>query len=150
MDSDHPRILLHKPRMSFGAIILGLRTQTSDLFFVSSFFFFFFSDPRIWCANRGSADLLRKPPRNHLGSRNQTSAIHGNNPRSIAQAKQLGHPPKRSHNRSRAQSNSTFCGKEATNDRTRKASRPSAATKHDRAVAHALQLCRQRWLTINK
>ena len=39
------------------AIILGSRTQTSDL--------------RICCANLGSA-------RNHLGSRNQTSAIRGN------------------------------------------------------------------------
>ena len=41
------------------AIILGSHTQTSD--------------PSICCANLGSA-------RNHLGSRNQTSAIRGNKP----------------------------------------------------------------------
>ena len=99
---------------SFSAIILGLRTQTSD--------------PQICCANL-------KSTLNHLGSRNQTSVIHGNNPRSIAEAKQLGHPQKRSHNRSRGKSNSTFCGKEATNDCTRKAARPSAATKHDRSCS---------------
>ena len=56
------------------AIILGSRTRTSD--------------PRISCANLGSA-------RNHLGSRNQTPAIRGNNPQSIAHAKQLGHPRQR-------------------------------------------------------
>ena len=52
-------------------------------------------------------DLLRKPQ-----IHTQSSRIAQPNPRSIAQAKQLGHPQKRSHNRSRAQSCSTFCGKE--------------------------------------
>ena len=52
------------------------------------------NNPRIAHANLGSA-------RNLLGSRNQTPAIRGTNPRSIAHAKQLGHPPQRSDNRSR-------------------------------------------------
>ena len=68
-DSDHPRILLRKPR------IRALR-----------------NNPRIAHANLGSEDLLHKPrihgfccadlgsARNHLGSRNQTSAIRGNKP----------------------------------------------------------------------
>ena len=52
------------------AIILGSHTQTSD--------------PRICCANLGSA-------RNHLGSRNQTSAIHGNKP-TIDRARKAARP----------------------------------------------------------
>ena len=68
-DSDYPRILLRKPR------IRALR-----------------NNPRIAHANLGSEDLLRKPrirgfccanlgfTGNHLGSRNQTSAIRGNKP----------------------------------------------------------------------
>ena len=68
-DSDHPRILLRKPR------IRALR-----------------NNPRIAHANLGSEDYLRKPrirgfrcanlgsARNHLGSRSQTSAIRGNKP----------------------------------------------------------------------
>ena len=55
---------------SFCAIILGSRTQTSD--------------PRICCANLGSA-------RNILGSRNQTSAIHGNKP-TIDRARKAARP----------------------------------------------------------
>ena len=55
---------------SFCAIILGSRTQTSD--------------PRICCANLGSA-------RNTLGSRNQTSAIHGNKP-TIDRARRAARP----------------------------------------------------------
>ena len=68
-DSDHPRILLCKPW------IRALR-----------------NNPRIAHANLGSADLLCKPrirgfccislgpAHNHLGSRNQTSAIYSNKP----------------------------------------------------------------------
>ena len=76
------------------------------------------------CANLGSA-------RNLLGSRNQTSAIRGNKPtidharkaarpsastkpRSIAQAKQFGHPRQRSHDRSRTQSSSAIRCNELT------------------------------------
>ena len=56
---------------SFCAIILGLHTQTSD--------------PRICCANLGSA-------RNILGSRcNQTSAIRGNKP-TIDRARRAARP----------------------------------------------------------
>ena len=60
-DSDHPRILLRKPR------IRALR-----------------NNPRIAHANLGSA-------RNHLGSRNQTSAIRGNNP-TIDRARKAARP----------------------------------------------------------
>ena len=79
-DSDHPRILLRKPR------IRALR-----------------NNPRIAHANLGSEDLLRKPrirgfcctnlgsARNHLGSRNQTSAIRGNKP-TIDRARKAARP----------------------------------------------------------
>ena len=79
-DSDHPRILLTKPR------IRALR-----------------NNPRITHANLGSEDLLCKPrirgcycanlgsARNHLGSRNQTSAIHGNKP-TIDRARKAARP----------------------------------------------------------
>ena len=60
-DSDHPRILLRKPR------IRALR-----------------NNPRIVHANLGSA-------RNHLGSRNQTSAIRGNKP-TIDRARKAARP----------------------------------------------------------
>ena len=103
------------------------------------------------CANLGS-DLWRNTPRiahanigRIRGFAAQTSNPHAiiqdratkprpsaaTNPQSITQTEQLGHPQKRSHNRSQPQSSSTFCGKEATNDHTRKAARPSVATKHN-------------------
>ena len=123
---------------SFGAIILGLRTQTSD--------------QRICCTNLGSADLLRKP------------RIHTRSSR-IAQPN-LSHPRQQTHDRSRKRSSSAIRRNKATTDCARKAVRPSAAKKPqtiehakqlahsrqrstiDHAVAHALRLCRQRWLTI--
>ena len=69
--------------LSFCAIILGSRTQTSD--------------PRICCANLRSA-------RNLLGSRNQTSAIRGNKPTIDRARKAARHTRQRSHERSRTQS----------------------------------------------
>ena len=65
------------------AIILGSHTQTSD--------------PRICCANLGSA-------RNHLGSHNQTSAIRVNT------QPNLGHPHQQTHDRSHTQSSSAIRG----------------------------------------
>ena len=93
MDSDHPRILLRKPR------IRALR-----------------NNPRIVHANRKSTC-------NHLGSRNQISAVCGNkptidcarkaawpsmatNPRSIALAKQLRHPRQQTLDQSHTNSGS--------------------------------------------
>ena len=102
------------------------------------------NNPRIMHANLRSEDLLRKPRIRgfaaqtwdphaifYIGSRNQTSAIRGNKPtidrarkaarpsvstklRSIAHAKQFGHPWQRSHNRSRTQSSSAIRGNEPT------------------------------------
>ena len=74
-DSDHPRILLPKSR------IRALR-----------------NNPRITHANLGSEDLLCKPRIRgcccaSLGSKPRPSAA--TNPRSIAHAKQLGHPRQR-------------------------------------------------------
>ena len=95
------------------AIILGLRMQTSDV--------------RICCANLGSADFSAQASlgstRNHLGSRNLISAIHGNKPtidcahkaarlsvatnsRSIVLAKQLRHPRQRTLDQLRTHSGS--------------------------------------------
>ena len=90
--------------------------------------------------------------RNHLGSCNQTSAIRGNKP-TIDRASEAAWPFAETKPQLivHAQSSSTFCGKEATNDRTRKAAHPSQQRSTiDRAVAHAIRLWRQRWLTINK
>ena len=60
-------------------------------------------------------------------------------PQIIAHANQLTLLQQRSHKRSHTQSSSPFCGKEATNDRTRKAAHPSAAKK-PQTIAHANQL----------
>ena len=106
---------------SYGVIILGLRTQTSD--------------PRICCANLGSADLLRKPrihtqssriAQPNLGHPWQKTAIDRaseasrpfaeTKPQLIVCVKQFDLLRQRSHERSHAQ-----------------AARPSAATKHDRS-----------------
>ena len=123
---------------SYGAIILGLRTQTSD--------------PRICCTNLRSVDLLRKPQ-----IHTQSSRIAQSNP---------GHPCQQTHDRLRKRSSSAIHRNEATTDRARKAVRPSAAKSHERSHskaahpsaatkhnrsrsrAHTLRLCRQRWLTI--
>ena len=112
------------------------------------------NNPRIARANIGSADLLRKP-RIHM----QSSRIAQPN---------LGHPRQQTHDRSRKRSSSAIRRNEATTYRARKAVRPSATKKSrmiahakqlahprqrstfDRAVAHALRLCRQHQLRINK
>ena len=121
------------------------------------------NNPRIVHANIGSEDLLRKPQ-----IHKQSSKIVQPN---------LAHPRQQAHDRSHKQSSSVIRRNEATTffflheqytDRARKAVRSSAAKKPrtiahakqlahprqlstiDRAIAHALRLCRQRWLRINK
>ena len=78
---------------------------------------------------------------NHLGLHSQTSAIRGKKPtidcasiatqpsvakkpRSIAQAKQLGHPRQRNYDRLRKESSLAICCKEATISRGGKAAHP--------------------------
>ena len=138
-DSDHPRILLRKPRtellrnnprithVNLGSTrnLLGSRSQTSAI-----------------RGNKPTIDRARKAAfcsanlgsaRNPLGSSNQTTAIRGNT------QPNLGHPHQQTHDRSRTQSSSAIRINEATIDRIRKAVRSSAAKKQQ-SIAHAKQI----------